>query len=105
VETTSAYFTRRARQERAKAARAGSAEARKAHLELALRLVKMATGPALWAWPEYLSRGGAVSADHAAAALTGMGQALAGAFPLSRSGGFEHLLRAVDARDRPSLTR
>ena len=90
METASIYFTRRARQERAKAAAAGSAEARKAHLELALRLVKVAMRPALWARPEN------ANAQHRpSAGVTDISHALAGAFPLLRSDAFESLLDAM----------
>ena len=96
METASTYFTRRAGQERANAADAGSAEARKAHLELAFRLVKVATQPALWAWPS--------NADaHKAAALAGdIRDVLAGAFPVLSSATFGPLLEALDRTD---LTR
>lgn len=93
VETTSAYFTRRARQERAIAADARSAQARKAHLELALRLVRVATEPALWAWPEELSGSGAAASTVAGA---GLDDALVNAFPLPSSDSFEQLLATVD---------
>lgn len=100
METASTYFTRRARQERANAAHAASAEARKAHLELAVRLVRVATEPALWAWPERSPAGGAVPQHEAVAGLEQVGHALAGAFPLPRSGSFEQLLDAVDTTER-----
>ena len=82
------------------AADAASAEARKAHLELAFRLVRLATERALCAWPEYSSAGGAVVRDHTAAGLTDMSHALAGAFPLPPCNNFEHLLEAVDTTAR-----
>ena len=94
METPRTYFTRRAGQERANAADAGSAEARKAHLELAFRLVRVATEPALWDWS---------GSDPAAPGLPqhhrpdGLGKALAKAFPLPASGRFEHLLQALDS--------
>lgn len=96
METASTYFTRRARQERAKAADANSAEARKAHLELALRLVRAATERPLWTeWPEDLPRG--TPAHHEAPiARRDVSNALTNAFPLLPSGAFELLLRAVD---------
>jgi hypothetical protein len=96
VETASTYFTRRASEERANAADAGSAQARKAHLELAFRLVKVATEPALCAWPDYLSGAGAV-AHHQPPG--GLSSALAGAFPLPASGRFEYLLEAVNTTE------
>src|SRR3954470_10797842 len=101
VETASSYFTRRARQERTKVFDAGSAEARKAHLELALRLVRVVTEPALWAWPEYSSGRDALAHDQKAVSLMEMGDALAGAFPLPPSGSFKHLLEAVDTGECP----
>lgn len=94
VETVSTYYTRRAREEREKAATAASAEARKAHLELALRLVGAAIEPALWAWPE-----GLVAHRQTTDGVTDMGNALAGAFPLPPSGTFESLLEAVGTID------
>ena len=45
MEAPSTYFTKRARQERASAIGATSSEARTAHLELAVRLVSVATRP------------------------------------------------------------
>jgi hypothetical protein len=97
METASSYFTRRARQERASAAAAASAEARKLHLELALRLVRVATEPALWStWSECLAHGGAITPHDRAAGLSTMADGLTGAFPLPGTEGFEHLLAAVD---------
>ena len=96
METASTYFTRRARQERATAAHAGSAEARKAHLELAVRLVRVATERALWDWPEYSPAGCALADDQTPAGVTDMSNALVGAFPLPSSGSFDHLLEALD---------
>ena len=95
VETASNYFTRRARQERANAADAGSAQARKAHLELAVRLVRVAVEPALWAWPE-----GAIAQHQQADNVTDMGHALSSAFPLLHSASFESLLEALDTTDQ-----
>lgn len=98
VETASTYFTRRARQEREKAADASSAEARKAHLELAVRLVRVATECALWSdWPRDM-REGADLHHQTAVAPTDLGKALANAFALPPSDAFEHLLSAVDER-------
>jgi hypothetical protein len=96
METASTYFTRRARQERASAAAAASAEARKVHLELALRLVRVATEAALWrTWSES-SHGGAITPHDRAANLIKTANGLAGAFPLPGTEGFERLLEAVD---------
>lgn len=94
METASTYFTRRARQERAKAADATSAEARKAHLELALRLVRAAIEPALWIWSE-----GAAAHHQTADGVTEIGNALADAFPLPPSGKLERLLERVDSTE------
>jgi hypothetical protein len=90
METASTYFTRRAQQERASAADAASAESRKAHLELALRLVRVAIEPALWAW-----RGAASERHLPNDGATNIGHALAGAFPLPPAGTFESLLDGV----------
>ena len=105
METASTYYTRRARQERAKAADANSEEARKAHLELALRLVKVATERPLWSeWPE--SPPGGTAAPHATpVAPEDVGNALADAFPLPPSGAFKHLLDAVDGRTSSATPR
>lgn len=99
VETDGTYFTRRARQERGRAAYAASAEARTAHLEMAFRLVRIATDPALWSWPERTIEKGSAAQTQTAAGVRDMVDALSGAFPLPRSGSFEHLLRAVDEID------
>jgi hypothetical protein len=97
METANTYFTRRARQERASAAAAASAEARRAHLELALRLVRVATEPALWrTWSESSAHGGAITPHDRAADLIKTANGLTGAFPLPGTEGFEHLLAAVD---------
>jgi len=93
VETPRTYFTRRAGQERAIAAEAGSAEARKAHIELAFRLVRVATEPALWDWSGNDPAAPARPQHHRP---DGFGKALAKAFPLPASGRFEHLLQALD---------
>ena len=87
-ETASRYYTRRARQERTSAVDAGSAEARSAHLELALRLANIATEPALWGdWSERTAE------SHDA----NVGRVLRGAFPIPSSGAFRDLLDAVDS--------
>jgi len=100
VETASTYFTRRAGQERANAANAASPGARRAHLELAFRLVRIATEPALWrAWAAQLPRGD-VARREMAAGRSQVAKTLDGAFPLSPSGAFERLLDAVDETDR-----
>ena len=99
MDTASTYFTRRAREERAKAADAASPEARKAHLQLALRLVRVATEPALWAWAEASSGEGAVAHQQSGGELTDMGSTLAGAFPLPPFASFEHLLEAMDTAE------
>ena len=94
METPRTYFTRRAGQEREIAAHAGSADARKAHLELAFRLVRVATEPALWDWSGNDPAGpGLPQHDRP----DGLGKALAKAFPLPASGRFEHLLQALDS--------
>ena len=96
METASTYFTRRAREERAVAADAGSAQARKAHLELAMRLVRVATEPALW------TRSGDPSTPSEGAPQPGSAElknALASAFPLPPSDSFEYLLQAASSAD------
>lgn len=90
METASKYFTRRAQQERAKAADASSAAARKAHLELAFRLVRLAVEPALWAWSER-----AIAHHQSAHGVQDISHALVGAFPLPRSEAFETLLEVL----------
>src|SRR5438270_14083741 len=100
METECTYFTRRALQERTKAAGAASAKAATVHLELAFRLVRVSTDPPLSPVPDPLSGGGRVDDNPAAARLTVWGNALAGAFPLRPSGSFEQLLEALDTADR-----
>ena len=86
METVSTYFTRRAGEERANAAAADSPDARRAHLELAVRLVRVATEPAL---------GNAWSGE----AAIPLGKVLAVAFPLPDRGSFEALLEAISETD------
>ena len=99
METRRAYFTRRAQEERAKAAAAASEKARRAHLELAFRYEKTAEG-------RY--DGGAASAaptpsivrqTDAAASGSELGQLLVRAFPLPTSGAFPDLLHALANAD------
>ena len=100
METPSTYFTRRAGQERSNAAFATSADARRAHLELAVRLVKVATEPALWSvWSATRLPLSAIPGRMTAGA-SDLHNALAGAFPLPTSSSFEALLGAVDEADR-----
>ena len=90
METPSTYFTRRARQERTSAVEADSAEARSAHLELAFRLVKVATEPALFGgWREFPHGHN----DNVAGPLHA-------AFPVPADDDFRQLLEAVDRNDR-----
>jgi hypothetical protein len=97
METASSYFTRRARQERAKAIDAVSAEARSAHLELALRLVRIATQPALWSgWSSPVDGQSTGARRPTAEGTRDVGYALAGAYPTPAPGTFEDLLKAVD---------
>jgi hypothetical protein len=98
METAAIYFTRRAGQERGNAAGAASAEARKAHLELALRLVRVATDPALLgASSGWLS---SVPRQPPAVGVDEVGDSLAAAFPLPPNHMFDGLLEAVDQSDR-----
>ena len=87
METASTYYTRRAREERASALDAASAEARTAHLEIAFRLVRVATERE---HPFSQPRG------HNDNAVAGVSGPLRCAFPLPRSDEFQHLLEAVD---------
>ena len=85
MEQATTYFTRRARQERDCAGAAGSAQARGAHLELAMRFVKKAIEPALWRhWTEQKP----CSSDDLALALSD-------AYALPRDPAFEELLEAI----------
>ena len=86
METASTYYTRRACQERASASEAISAEARTAHLEMAFRLVTVATKPALWG-PQN---------GHNDNAVEEIGETLRDAFPVTPTEDFQHLLDAVD---------
>lgn len=96
METASTYFTRRARQERTNAADAASAEARTAHLELALRLVRLATGSAFCSGWSDGAAAGAPAYRQNSNLVEGLGTALGDAFPLSATGPFEQLLNAMD---------
>ena len=91
METARTYFTRRAGQERLSAAGAASAEARKAHLELAVRLVKVAMEPSLWVWPPD------AVADRIATVGNDLSDALAGAFPVPAPAPFGGLLEVLDS--------
>jgi hypothetical protein len=103
MDTASTYFTRRARQERTKATEAASAEARSAHLELALRLVSVATQPALWSgWSASVPDDRDAAHRPATEGTSDLGNALASAFPLPARGTFEDLLKAVDEPRRGS---
>ena len=91
METASTYYTRRAREERTTALDAASAEARTAHLEIAFRLVKVATEPThMFSQPRGQN-------DNAANELGGP---LRRAFPLRETDDFQHLLDAVDGKTR-----
>ncbi len=97
MENPSTYFTRRAGQERARAAEAASAEARKAHIELAFRLVSLATEPASWrASLERLDTTHAEGSRQTAVSRSDVGRALVDAFALPASGAFANLLKAID---------
>lgn len=101
METQCTYFTRRAFQERTKAADASSPEARKVHLELALRLVRVATQPPSPAVPEGVLH---VTNDRDTVSGMDVSDALAGAFPLRPCGNFEQLLDEVDSAERRNAT-
>lgn len=103
METACTYFTRRALQERTKAADACTPEARKVHLELALRLVKVATEPLSSPLPDPVPQRVTLDPGSGAACLKGVGNALARAFPLRSSGTFKDLLDAVDTAERHRL--
>ena len=90
METASTYYTRRACQERANALEAVSAEARTAHLEMAFRLVTVATKQALWG-PQ---------TGHNDNAIDEVGEALRDAYPLPEADEFQQLLEAVDKTSR-----
>ena len=89
METASTYYTRRAREERTSALDASSAEARTAHLEMAFRLVKVATEPA-----HLFSE----ARGHNDNAIEGLSAPLRRAFPLPKPDDFQHLLDAVDRK-------
>ena len=86
METASTYYTRRACQERASAFEAVSAEARTAHLEMAFRLVTVATRPPMWGPQD----------GHNDNAVEEIGETLRDAFPVTPADDFQHLLDAVD---------
>ncbi len=91
---------KRAHEERAAAAIASSAKARRAHLELSFRLEKVADE----------RRSGSFPAEHREAPFVDLrvelGKAIERAFPLPKSGSFEGLLKAIDsAEERLGNTR
>ena len=94
MESTSEYFTRRAAEERTRAAEATSSEARKAHLELASRLVNLATEPVPWNGGQE-SRQTASSSQQATVDRSHVSKALSNAFTLPPSGAFGSLLQAI----------
>ena len=96
MEPLEPYFRERARTERTVASEARSPEARKAHLELAVRYVKAA---------EALYMSARAEADHASTrkqrsepttAPADLEPMLRGAFPLPASGAFLDLLKVID---------
>lgn len=92
METPSTYFTRRAREERANAVDADSAEARSAHLNLAVRMVNAATGPAMWsAW--YDNNPMESAPDRM---MTNLANPLRQAFAVPMDNEFQQLLDAID---------
>jgi hypothetical protein len=101
TEPTTTYFTRRARQERAQAAETASPEARKAHLELAFRYVRVATESRLCD-PLFADLSLVREASHRRSAAVGgnLGQAMGHAFSLPQSGVFADLLDAIDRAER-----
>ena len=89
---TANYFTKRARQERTNAVRATSAEARTAHLELAVRLVRVATQPVVAiTWPA------GPRLDEIAFNFI---RVLHLAFPTPKDDAFEQLLASLGRRPR-----
>lgn len=100
MQSTSTYFTRRAGQERAKAAEAASAEARKAHMELALRLASLATDPVSWrASLRGLDATNAGAPRQPAVSRSQVRKVLVDAFSVPASGSFANLLQAIDESD------
>ncbi len=95
METRTAYLTRRARQERTTAIEATSAEARAAHLEMAVRLARAATEPALWQEWSAQTEGPTFSQQLIRRAAAKVACALAAAFPLRPIVEFECLLEQI----------
>ena len=95
MENPSTYFTRRAGQERARAAEALSAEARTAHIELAFRLVNLATDPASWRASE-VGLNATPAAPQTVVSRSEVGKALVDAFALPTAGAFADLLQAIN---------
>jgi len=99
MESSRTYFTKRAREERAKAAKASSEKAKKAHLELACRyaaaaeLYEAAASSGSDPATSDLSRSGASKIARE------LGQVLVSAFPLPPSGAFPDLVQAIDESD------
>ena len=95
MENPSTYFTRRAGQERARAAEATSAEARRAHIEMAFRLVSLATDPVSWR-ASLDGLNAPPAARRSVVSRSEVGKVLVDAFALPVSGAFANLLEAID---------
>ena len=101
MENTSTYFSRRAQQQHAMAAKAVSAEARIAHLGLSFRLVNLATDLVVWSEGlKDLSPTRAYARRLVAVGPSEVGKVLVGAFPVQPNGTFCDLLEAIDEAER-----
>lgn len=96
MEPTEPYFRERARIERTIAGEARSSEARKAHLELAVRYVKVAEALYVSTHAEMDHPSTAEETDLPRTGQVELGLALRSAFPLPGSGAFLDLLKVID---------
>ena len=98
MEPSESHCRTRARAERDIAEKASSAEARRAHLELALRYEKLAEGLHLdgSSLTEIAEAPLRTDEPHPHTGPTELGRAFRSAFSLPKSGAFSDLLRAID---------
>jgi hypothetical protein len=98
MDSTPRHFSRRAQEERATAEKASSAEARRAHLELAFRYERIAV-ELHFGVAELQAREDSSAGSHHIGRSYGraeLARAIRSAFPLPTSGAFPDLLDAID---------
>jgi hypothetical protein len=103
MQSASTYYVMRARQERARAAGTSSAIARRAHLELAVRLVNVATAPSSWSGT-HEDVSDRTSASQTALNRSNLSRSVASAFSLPASEAFSDLLTLIDEAKRQVQT-